>query len=230
MIIGEMQAGLARKLLGASSPPVYVGFNGVDEARLGQLLVLSPSLEKPSVVFIGHGEEGWRTYYKGLDLFMEVLSKVKAKLPSVEGLVVGRWTQREQERLKAQYPDAPVRFVGAVRQLETVLEGAGLYFHPGRGEAWGISVLEAMAAGVPAIVSEWTGAKEAVQKAWPQGVVPLDTDRMAEAILAYFALSPAERQAIGERSREIVRSQYTLAQATQRFQAIFWQAMADIGA
>ncbi|RMF46287.1 MAG: glycosyltransferase [Bacteroidetes bacterium] len=226
LVIGEMQAQLAHHLLGKRCPPVYVGFNGVAEERLEAFRKLRPSLEVPIVLFIGHGGASWRTYYKGLDLFVEVMARLRAHLPHVEGWVVGRWAEAEQEALLRRYPEAPVRFLGPTEQIQGILGQAALYFHPGRGEAYGIAVLEAMAAGVPAMVSEWTGAREAVQRVWPEGVLPLSAQAMTQAILRYFALPLAERRAIGERSRTLVHTHYTASQAIQRFQAIFHQALA----
>ncbi len=226
LVIGQMQAKLARLLLGAHCPPVYVGFNGVEEERLRRLAAVAPQLEKPVLLFIGHGEGGWRTFYKGLDLFVEVVAHLRAHLPGVEGWVVGRWAASEQEALLRRHPGASVRFLGPVQAIESVLSQAALYFHPGRGEAYGIAVLEAMAAGVPAMVSEWTGAQEVVAQVWPEGVLPLSVEAMTQAILAYFALPMAERRAIGEQGRALVQAQYTAGQAIQRFREIFYQALA----
>jgi len=226
LVIGEMQAQLAHRLLGKRCPPVYVGFNGVAEERLEALRKVEPSLEKPVLLFIGHGGASWRTYYKGLDLFVEVMARLRAHLPQVEGWIVGRWAEAEQEALLRRYPEAPVRFLGATEQIQDILAQAALYFHPGQGDAYPTSVLEAMAAGVPALVSEWTGAREAVQRVWPEGVLPLSTQAMTQAILRYFALPVAERRAIGERGRMLVHVHYTASQAIQRFQAIFHQALA----
>lgn len=228
-VIGNMLARLARELLGASCPPLYVGFNGVEEGRLAALLRLRPNLEAPTIVFIGHGEEGWRTFYKGLDILFEALTLASQELRSLQGMIIGRWTEREQARLRSQYPEAPIQFLGPVSALEEILGKASLYVHIARGEAWGIAIQEAMAAGLPAFVSEWTGAAEVVARVQPAHVLPLSPPKVAEAILDYFSLPLAERKALGEAGRELIRTQYTRQQAIHRFQELFSIACREAG-
>ncbi|MEN2993674.1 MAG: glycosyltransferase, partial [Bacteroidia bacterium] len=210
-----------------SCPPLYVLFNGVAEDRLERLLKVKPNLEGTRIVFIANGPEGWRMHYKGLDLFMATLTQVKKRLPQVEGVVVGEWTEREKTRLKQLYPEASVQFVGAIKNIEQVLEKGALYFHPARGEAWGVAIQEAMAAGLPAIVSEWTGASEVVEQIWSQGIVPLDPQQAAQQILEYFSLSPREKQIISEKGRTLIASSYTRKKALEHFQKLFYQAFRE---
>ncbi|MCX8111882.1 MAG: glycosyltransferase family 4 protein [Bacteroidia bacterium] len=223
-VIGQMLARLAKSVLGPTCPPLYIGFNGVEELRLERLLMVKPLLENPTLIIIAHGEEGWRTYYKGLDLYMETLTLLRRHMPSIQGLIVGRWTKREQDRLFGLFPKAPVRFLGAVGDIETILGETSLYLHLARGEAWGIAVQEAIAAGVPAIVSEWTGAAEVVSQIWSHGVVPLCPKTATERILEYFSLPVAERKVIAERGRSLIRSSYTRRQAVERFYQLFEDA------
>ncbi|MDW8236726.1 MAG: glycosyltransferase family 4 protein [Bacteroidia bacterium] len=226
-IVGKMLARLARELLGRSCPPLHVLFNGVAENRLKRLLEVKPKLESSRIVVIAHGPEGWRTHYKGLDLFMATLSEVRKSLPQIEGIVMGEWTEREKKRLQQLYPEAPIRFVGAVQNIEQVLAEAALYFHPARGEAWGIAIQEAMAAGVPAIVSEWTGAAEVVEQVWKQGIVPLDPQQAAQQIIKYLTLPIQEKQTLSEIGRELINTHYTHRQSLEHFQTLFLQAFCE---
>lgn len=227
-VIGRMLEKLAKLVLGKETPPLYVGFNGVEEQRLAKLLRVSPKLEKPTIALLAHGEGGWRIHYKGVDLFMETLMLVRESLPTVEGIIIGRWSAQAQDELFARYPEAPVRFLGAVADIDTVLEQVGLYFHPARGEAWGIAVQEALAAGIPAIVSEWTGTAEVVSQVWEKGVVPLSPLVAAERILEYFALYPSEKKSLSEKGRWLIQTHYTRSQAVERFRTLFEEAWHSI--
>jgi glycosyltransferase involved in cell wall biosynthesis len=207
IVASKMQARLAKAILHERCPPVFTTFNGVPDQKIAP--VHSPkSLSSRRILLIAHGPGGWRTWYKGLDLWIETIGKLSYHLPGVEGWVVGQWHGAEIQRLSGLYPKAPVRFLGPVEDVRGVIEECGVYLHLGRGEAWGIAILEAMAMGVPAIVSEWTGAAEAVEQVWAEGIVPLSSDAAAEAVLRYFSLSEAEKRALSEKSQTLIREKY----------------------
>lgn len=223
-VVGKMLARLAQEVLGAGVPPLYVGFNGVHTGRLEALLRVRPPLEKPVILLIAHGPSSWRSYYKGIDIFFDTLLRVKSRLPNVRALVVGEWTHEAQQQLYRQFPGAPVEFLGRRSDIETLLGEAGLYLHLARGEAWGVAILEAMAAGIPAIVSEWTGAAEVVAQVWKEGVVPLSPTEAAERVLSYFSLPVAERYRLGEQGRLLIQRRYTHKHAIRHFQTLFVEA------
>jgi glycosyltransferase involved in cell wall biosynthesis len=228
LIVGKMQARLMKELLRDKMPPYWIIYNGVPEKKLeGSSTALAN--KKLRILLIAHGPSGWRTWYKGLDLWMETLEKLSYKLSGVEGWVVGQWQEEEIQRLLRLYPKAPVQFLGAMQDVTQVVKEANLYLHLGRGEAWGLAVLEAMAMGVPAIVSEYTGAAEVVEQVWTEGVVPLSADLAAEAVLRYFSLSEAERRALSEKGQTLIREKYRLSQAIETFQAAFSEALKVVG-
>ena len=123
------------------------------------------------------------------------------------------------------FPHAPVKFLGPTQNAAEVFSQASLYLHLGRGEAWGIAITEAMAHGVPAMVSEWTGAAEVVEQIWPEGVLPLSAEKAAEAVVRYFNLSEAEKKILSEKSATLIREKYRLSQALAHFQEVFRQAL-----
>ncbi len=228
IVASKMLERLARYLLGNRCPPLFTTFNGVPDDKLAHL-VPKPALESKVVLLIAHGTGGWRTYYKGLDVWVETIQRAARQIKGLEGWVVGRWEEAEKARLLAAFPDAPVRFLGAMEDMSSIFSQASLYLHLGRGEAWGIAIMEAMAAGIPSIVSEWTGAREAVEQVWLEGVVPLSAEKAAEAVVHYFNLSEAEKKILSEKSATLIREKYRLSQAIAHFQASFAEALRVVG-
>ena len=55
-----------------------------------------------------------------------------------------------------------------------------VYIHPARLEAFGASVVEAMATGLIPIVTEMTGAKDLVKQVDPSLIVPVNVDAISE--------------------------------------------------
>ncbi|MCX7606849.1 MAG: glycosyltransferase family 4 protein [Bacteroidia bacterium] len=229
IVIGQMQVRLLQELLGDEMPPYFVGKYGLPSERLRSLERVRPTHETPRILLIAHGEEGWRTWYKGLDVFCETIERVRRVRPEVEGVVIGSWTQREQARLLSLYPDCGVRFVGPTQDLESWIHTSTLYLHLARGDAWPVSILEAMAGGLPVIASEWTGTAEVVHQVWPEGVSPLSSEEAAARVLWYLDLPISDRTAIGEKGRRWVNAHYRLDQALSHFETLFSAALEQVG-
>jgi len=90
------------------------------------------------------------------------------------------------------------------------------------GETWGLVVNEAMACGLPVLISENCGCAQTLvrqdQNGWTFS--PDHPEELTEAMLRLSSLSEPERQAMGQKSREIV-SKWSL----ERFS---WQLMRAI--
>ena len=227
-IIGHMQTRLLRALLNQRMPVHWILYNGVSDERLAKRLA-TPPLSRPIALLIAHGPGGWRTWYKGLDLWIETLHLASQQIKGLEGWVIGQWDETEKARLLKAFPGVPVRFLGVMDDMSSIFPQVSLYLHLGRGEAWGIAVMEAMAAGIPAIVSEWTGAAEVVEQVWPEGIVPLSAEKATEAVVRYFSLSEAEKKSLSEKSATLIREKYRLSQAIAYFQASFAEAIKVVG-
>jgi glycosyltransferase involved in cell wall biosynthesis len=80
--------------------------------------------------------------------------------------------------------------------------GASVLAHPSLAEGWGYAVTEAMASGLPVIVTSWTGASEAVEEGRNGYIVPpADVDALAER-LVHLARHPALLRELGQHARK----------------------------
>jgi len=109
------------------------------------------------------GRIDWSERYKGFDEIIEIL----AQLPDdVVYLIAGGGSdmQRIQRKAIACGVGNRVRFTGIFADDEKadLYNLADVYAMPSRGEGFGFVILEAMASGVPVIVSKHDGGREAV--------------------------------------------------------------------
>ena len=226
--VGSFQESLAQELLSESgrNPAILKITSGFPAGRATTLGNITPLLDSRRVIFIGNGEGEWRGWYKGLDLLLNAFVQVSPDFDDATLDIVGSWNE---EYLGSIWPvtrgqSDRVRFLGHKRDISPCLSESSLYVHLARGEAFGISILEAMLAGVPCIVSEWTGAREAVEQVDRRLVVPTDPAAAADRIRWYFGLSTSEKQHLSERSREVAAT-YTEERATQVFREAISQIM-----
>ncbi|MBT1654987.1 glycosyltransferase, partial [Klebsiella pneumoniae] len=77
-------------------------------------------------------------------------------------------------------------------------EEASLCLHLSNGDAFPVSTLEAMSAGVPTIVSTTTGTKEVVKVIEPRLVVDSEPMAAIKAVDWYFGLSEGAKVGISD--------------------------------
>lgn len=106
-----------------------------------------------------------------------------------------------------------VHFVGFKQypELPAYYGLAGAFILPSLSDQWGLVVNEAMASGLPVLVAEPCGCVPDLVEAGGNGLVfdPAKPDAIAACLTNMAALSPAERAAMGRRSREVI-AQYSL--------------------
>ena len=225
--VGSMQTELARQLLGGQGkgPLILTVPSALSLERWSAYSRLRPHLTSHRVLFIANGPSGWRGWYKGIDVLFRVMECLVGRCADVRLALVGEWDVPYLKGVLGSRRDLPqwLDFVGPQADLTAALTDAALYVHLGRGEAFGISVLEAMAAGLPAVVSSLTGAREAVAAVDSRLVVPLEVDRVADTISWYLNDPLSLRQQLSERARAAA-APYQEARATALFRAAVQQA------
>ena len=134
----------------------------------------------------------------------------KSKLP-VEVVVVGPLESEAKDLLA----NAPVNLhcIGVRKgvALREEFHKADLYILPSYEEGFGISVLEGMASGLPAIVSAETGGREAIEEGINGLVISSFSDDSLEAKLLPLVRDQEQRLAMGFNARQTVLNRYTFA-------------------
>ena len=154
-----------------------------------------PDLNSHKIVTVGTNS----AYPKGIDIVYEAFKTVKKEFPDAELFIVGKMLDLLNY---VDCNDKGVHCLGYVEDLGMVIKNSALYVHMGRGEAFSVSCIEAMLGGLPAIVSEWTGAKEVVSKVNDNLVARLNPQDAAKKILWYFRLNDDARMKLALNSQK----------------------------
>lgn len=162
------------------------------------------------VLFAGKFEAKKRPF----DLLAAVASLPAELRERVVLLVVGAGPLEGELRAQAEAAGLRVTWAGFLNQTQipAAYAAADLLVLPSdHGETWGLVVNEAMACGVPAIVSDRVGCADDLVRPDQTGLVfPMgDVAALAEAI-ASLASNAGRRRAMGEAARAVVSSEYTI--------------------
>jgi glycosyltransferase involved in cell wall biosynthesis len=120
-----------------------------------------------------------------------------------------------RSRVRAAALGDRVCFPGFVQygDLPSIYGLAGAFVLPSVSEQWGLVVNEAMASGLPVLVSSRCGCAPDLVRTGENGFVldSEDNPSITQALARMAGLAPAERSAMGRRSREVIAA-YTPAE------------------
>jgi glycosyltransferase involved in cell wall biosynthesis len=121
-----------------------------------------------------------------------------------------------------------IEWAGEVRGDEkaSAFALADLFVLPSHSENFGIAVVEAMAAGVPVVVSEGVPLADRIVDAgagWRCGTDAASVESASRQALT----AEVDRQAIGERGRELVKSEYSVEAMGRRLKALYAQILRE---
>lgn len=196
---------------------VHISHNGVDIERIKQAGELNWSLHDmvdidSEAVLVGSA--GMLTEQKAHDVLIEAVDRANAKSQQpIELVISGDGELREP--LKRQITDAEyserLHLLGFLEEREQVykmMNEIDIYAMPSRWEGFCVAALEAMALGTPCVFSDIPEFKRPFQEVARFHTTD-DAVSMSRAI-ASLADTPDERQMLGEKSRELVASTYTM--------------------
>jgi glycosyltransferase involved in cell wall biosynthesis len=155
-------------------------------------------------------------HVKGVDVLVRAMKRLGAAFPNTRLLQVGRETAPGQTSglLKLAEELAVTNrivWAGVRNDVPEILQCADVYCQPSRQEGLGLTILEAMDAGLPVVATRAGGISEAVLDA-QTGLLtePESPDALATALGALLA-DPGRRKQMGELGRRRVREQFDLS-------------------
>ncbi len=197
--------------LRAPGAPIVTVPNGVDAPEAGRdprpaRLRLGIAEGAPLLLFLGRIHP-----IKRLDLLAAAFDRVRAALPDAHLVIAGPDERGERRRLEPHFAAAgrSVHWVGETGDAEkwALLAAADLLVLCSDSESFGMSALEAMAAGTPVVVTHtcpWADVENAGAGFW----VAQEPEAMAGAALAVLSDS-GRAAAMGARGRALAIARYS---------------------
>lgn len=163
---------------------------------------------------------------KGLDLLLAAFARARSRRPDLVLVIAGsgdpgfeQGVRRDAARLGLGDSVYWAGFLSGKEKL-AALADADVFVLPSYSENFGVAVVEAMAAGLPVVISDRVGIYREVAAARAGLVVPCEQEAVAEAVLQ-LTLDAGLRDALGTRGRELARSRFSLEAMTDGLIAMY---------
>lgn len=202
----------ARLGLLVGSKPVLLPGEGIDVDHFA--LHDAPTLDgRLRVLFIGRllVDKGVREYFEAAkrvcaqrrDIVFQILGRVGAENPTaIDRNELERWTT-----------PGYVEYLGETEDVRPLIAASDVVVLPSYREGMPRVLLEAASMGRPVIATDVPGCRAVVRAGSTGMLVPArDAQALAQAVLAFAELTPAERRLMGVEGRKFVSTTYSNAQ------------------
>jgi glycosyltransferase involved in cell wall biosynthesis len=148
---------------------------------------------------------------------LHAFSRIAPAVPSARLLVVGDGPLAGtlEALVRELSLEERVQLLGYRRDVPALLAASDAFVHPSREEPFGLSILEAMAAGLPPIAYREAGPAEVIREGGLL-VEPGDVTALADA-MSLLARDPDLRRRMGSISREDVKARFSPKVEALRF-------------
>ena len=186
--------------------------HGIDVARF------MPRTEvpaRPSVLFLTSVQ-----YRKGIFTLLDAFEHVAREMPEVELVIAGDGPALPEVRQRAAaMAGCRITFAGKVERdrVASFMRSHSVYCLPSIGEPFGMTIVEAMACGVPVVATRAGGVPDLVSEPGGRLVPPRDPLALAEALLEVLR-SPTLQRSMGLYNRARVERVFDIEKTVDRLE------------
>lgn len=197
-------------------------YSGIDLSVFKPL----PDLKKQwDLAFMGRLEP-----MKSVDLFPEMLFLLKPKFPNLKMMITGEGSLKD--RIFKEFDERGVssmvdyQGVVATEDVPVLINKSRIFIYPSRQEPFGLSIVEAMACGVPVITTNVFGPGEIIKHNYDGFAVPPDdVDSLVEAI-EVLLIDNELRNRIRQNALKTVQERYDIRQHAKHLISIYDEMIA----
>jgi len=189
--------------------------HGIDLSRFPVRTALPA---RPSVLFLTSVQDR-----KGIFTLLDAFERVAKAVPGVELVVAGSGPALgEVQRRAATMAGCAIRFIGPVARehIGPVMRAHSVYCLPSIGEPFGMTILEAMACGLPVVATRVGGIPDLLSDEGGRLVPPRDADALATALIDVLR-SPRQQCDMGAHNRTQVERVFDIEKTVDRLEAAY---------
>lgn len=219
--VSDAVAAHARSLDASTVPRVVP--NGVDPQEFTPARTGSDDRGK-RILFVGRLIQN-----KGPHVLIEALPEVLSAHPDITVEIVGTGPMADelQARTAELDLDHVVHFRGYVNSVAARMRDADIFCRPSFSEGMPLTLLEAMASGLPAVVTPVAGVPEVVTDGETGILIEQDNPQELARALMNLLDEPSLAATIGEQAREHVLENYGWEQRTEQILDVYHEVIPD---
>jgi glycosyltransferase involved in cell wall biosynthesis len=122
---------------------------------------------------------------------------------------------------------AGVTVRGFVEDITEVYANAGLYVQPSRIDPFPVTVLEALRAGIPTVVTESTGSRSEIKKLDDRLIASTTSEGLSECVNWFFDCEMGLKQELSDNAKEYGK-EFNSRHRRQQFREKFEKLVAEI--
>jgi glycosyltransferase involved in cell wall biosynthesis len=159
---------------------------------------------------------------KGVDVLLQAMALIAPQHPGCRCVIVGTGPLESELRALSEALDLSksVIFVGYAPDVRPYLEAADIFVLPSRREGLPLAVLEAMACGLPCVVTDAGGNSEAVSHGRSGLVVKADSAAELADAITQLLRNKEERRRLGANARKRVEQEFNTDETMARIAAV----------
>lgn len=200
-------------------------FAGVDRQGARQLIRAEFSLPETALILLNLGREQPQ---KGQRFLIEAMSQILESVPEAILLIAGS-PGLQSQALRQDVADrglgSTVRFLGRRHDVARLLGASDMFVFPSLYEGLGVSLLEAMAAGLAVITTDRPPMSGVVDHE-VNGVLVAAGDPQALAqALAKLAGDPAQRRRLGQAAQVSVAARFSIDSSVRQVEQLYCEVL-----
>ncbi len=175
---------------------------------------------------------GRLSWEKGQELLLKAAPGIIKKVPNAKFLIVGDGPLRKflENLAEKEGLGDRVLFMGVREDIPEILKTSDCYVLPSKYESFGLTILEAMAAGIPVVATDVGGVSEIVKHGETGLLISVrDSREVAEAVIRSAADISFSRS-MAERAREMVRNRYRIEDMVKSHEDLYLNCYKDLSA
>ena len=168
---------------------------------------------------------------KGHIYLLRAISRIKAIYPDIQLFVVGSGRARYEKKLhhmcKKLNIERNVVFQPGMRNVYRALSVMDVFVLPSVQEGLGLSLLEALAMGLPVVASNVGGVYSVIQHEENGILVPPKDDKALAEAIARLLKNRDYAKALGERGKQTIEDKFTLDKMIDKVEKFYSRALTE---